>query len=82
LRIAANALKIAVREIERGNSHRDALETIFNDLEVIDEPDLSRKIKEGDYDDRFEMLQEKLLSIVAMKLEVANPSYFKSVQNP
>jgi hypothetical protein len=82
LRIAANALKIAVREIEGGNSHRDALQTIFNDLGVIDEPDLSRKIKEGDYDDRFEMLQEKLLSIVAMKLEVANPSYFKSVQNP
>ena len=40
-------------------------------------PDLSEKIKAGHYDDRFEILQEKLLSIVTMKLEVANPSHFQ-----
>jgi len=82
LRIAANALKIAVREIEGETSHRNALHTILSDLEAIDMPDLSEKIKAGDYDDRFEMLQEKLLSIAAMKLEVANPSHFKQVQDP
>ena len=82
LRIAANALKIAVREIEGETSHRNALHTILSDLEAIDMPDLSEKIKAGDYDDRFEMLQEKLLLIAAMKLEVANPRHFKQVQDP
>tara|TARA_X000000368_G_scaffold419089_1_gene422325 strand:+ start:19098 stop:19481 length:384 start_codon:yes stop_codon:yes gene_type:complete len=77
LRIAANALKIAIREIEGGNSHRDTLQTILTDLEAIDMHDLSEKIKAGDYDDRFEMLQEKLLSIVTMKLAVANPEHFQ-----
>ena len=77
LRIAANALKIAIREIEGGNAHRDTLQTVLNDLEAIDMPDLSEKIKAGHYDDRFEMLQDKLLSIVTMKLEVANPSHFQ-----
>lgn len=77
LRIAANALKIAIREIEGGNAHRDTLQTVLNDLEAIDMPDLSEKIKAGHYDDRFEMLQDKLLSIVTMKLEVANPRHFQ-----
>ena len=45
-------------------------------------PNLSEKIKAGDYDDRFELLQEKLLLIVGMKLEVANPRYFKQMQDP
>ena len=82
LRIAANALKIAVREIEGKASHQDALQNILTDLGAVDMPDLSEKIKAGDYDDRFEMLQEKLLSIVTMKLEVANPRHFIQVQDP
>ncbi len=82
LRIAANALKIALREIEGRASHQDALQNIFTDLGAVDMPDLSEKIKAGDYDDRLEMLQEKLLSIAAMKLEVANPRHFKQVQDP
>ena len=77
LRIAANALRIAIREIESETSHRDTLQTVLADLEAIDMPDLSKKIKAGHYDDRFEMLQEKLLSIVTMKLEVANPRHFQ-----
>ena len=77
LRIAANALRIAIREIESETSHRDTLQTVLADLEAIDMPDLSEKIKAGHYDDRFEMLQEKLLSIATMKLEVANPSHFQ-----
>ena len=77
LRIAANALRIAIREIESETSHRDALQTVLADLEAIDMPELSEKIKAGHYDDRFEMLQEKLLSIVTMKLEVANPRHFQ-----
>ena len=82
LRIAANALKIAVREIEGKASHLDALQTILTELEALNMPDLSKKIKAGYYDDRFEILQEKLLSIVTMKLEVANPRHFKQAQNP
>ena len=77
LRIAANALKIAIREIEEIGSHRHILQTIFEDLEATDARDLSRKIKAGDYDDRFEVLQEKLLNIVTMKLTITNPNYFK-----
>ena len=77
LRIAANALRIAIREIESETSHRDTLQTVLADLEAIDMPDLSEKIKAGHYDDRFEMLQEKLLSIATMKLEVANPRHFQ-----
>ncbi len=77
LRIAANALRIAIREIESETSHRDALQTVLADLEAIDMPELSEKIKAGHYDDRFEMLQEKLLSIATMKLEVANPRHFQ-----
>ena len=69
-------------EIEGRASHQDALQNILTDLGAVDMPDLSEKIKTGDYDDRFEMLQEKLLSIVAMKLEVANPRHFKQVQDP
>ena len=56
LRIAANALKIAVREIEGRSSHEDTLRSILSDLEAADMPDLSEKIKAGEYDDRFEML--------------------------
>ncbi len=82
LRIAANALKIAVREIEGETSHKNALHTILSDLEAIDMPDLSEKIKAGEFDDRLEMLQKKLLLIVTMKLEVVNPNYFESIQNP
>ena len=82
LRIAANALKIAVREIEGKASHLDALQTILTELEALNMPDLSEKIKAGHYDDRFEILQEKLLSVVSMKLEVANPRHFKQVENP
>ena len=77
LRIAANALRIAIREIENETSHKDTLQTVLTDLEAIDMPDLSEKIKAGYYDDRFEILQEKLLSIITMKLEVANPSHFQ-----
>ena len=77
LRIAANALRIAIREIESETSHRDTLQTVLADLEAIDMPDLSEKIKAGHYADRFEMLQEKLLSIATMKLEVANPRHFQ-----
>ena len=77
LRIAANALRIAIREIENETSHKDTLQTVLTDLEAIDMPDLSEKIKAGHYDDRFEILQEKLLSIVTMKLEVSNPSHFQ-----
>ena len=77
LRIAANALGIAIREIENEISHKDTLQNVLIELEAIDMPDLSEKIKAGHYDDRFEMLQEKLLSIVTMKLEVANPRHFQ-----
>jgi len=77
LRIAANTLKIAVREIEGRASHQDALQTILTELGAVDMPDLSEKIKAGEYDDRFETLQEKLLLIAAMKLDVANPNHFK-----
>ena len=77
LRIAANALRIAIREIENETSHKDTLQTVLTELEAIDMPDLSEKIKAGYYDDKFGMLQEKLLSIVTMKLEVANPRHFK-----
>ena len=42
LRIAANALKIAIREIQEGNSHKDDLQTIFSDLDAVDATDLSK----------------------------------------
>ena len=58
LRIAANALRIAIREIENEASHKDTLQTVLTDLEAIDMSDLSEKIKAGHYDDRFEILQE------------------------
>ena len=82
LRIAANALKIAIREIQEGNSHKDDLQTIFNDLDTVDTTDLSEQIQAGNYDDKFEILHEKLLAIVTMKLGVANPNYFLEKQNP
>lgn len=82
LRIAANALKIAMREIQEGNSRKDDLQTIFSDLDAVDATDLSKKIRSGDYDDKFEILHEKLLAIVTMKLDVANPDYFIEKQNP
>ena len=82
LRIAANALKIAMREIQEGNSRKDDLQTIFSDLDAVDATDLSKKIQSGGYDDKFEILHEKLLAIVTMKLDVANPDYFIEKQNP
>ena len=82
LRIAANALKIAMREIQEGNSRKDDLQTIFSDLDAVDATDLSKKIQSGDYDDKFEILHETLLAIVTMKLDVANPDYFIEKQNP
>lgn len=75
LRIAANALAIAGRELASGQQHRVAHEQRLRGLGVSSDAELAERIRSGDFDNRWEEVHEALAIGVAESLSVANPRH-------
>jgi len=75
LRVAANALSIAGREMELGPIHREAHLTRLNSLGMGTDRDLAEAIRRGDLDERWTEVSAAVRASVADSLSVANPSY-------
>lgn len=75
VRIAANALTIAERELRLGPGHAAAHTARLAALGYQDDAALAAAIRAGDLDDRWAELEAMLWDTVADKLAVANPGY-------
>ena len=75
LRVAANALSIAARELEAQPIDAAAHEERLAALGVDSEPALSEAIREGAFDDRRAEVAEALWQTTLAKLAVTNPRY-------
>ncbi len=75
LRVAANALSIAAREIASLPADAVAYSARLDALGVESEHALSDAIQAGDFDDRRPELAESLWATTLAKLAVANPAY-------
>ena len=75
LRVAANALAIAEREIDMAPEIRRAHESRLRALGVADDVALSERIRGGDFDHRIDELVSHLSESVSDSLSVANPGY-------
>lgn len=75
LRIAANALTIAAREVRSAPQDRAAHTERLRSLGASSEQELAEAIRNGRLDDRRSELAEALWATTLDKLAVANPSY-------
>lgn len=75
VRVAANALAIARRELELGPAHRQAHRDRLDALGVADDAALSAAIRAGDLDHRWDEVRRAVAESVADSLEVAHPGY-------
>ncbi|MDG2026184.1 MAG: DUF6285 domain-containing protein [Acidimicrobiales bacterium] len=75
LRVAANALAIAAREIEVLPGDAVAHAAMLADFGVATEAELSAVIRSGGLDDRRSELATALWETTLAKLAVANPGY-------
>lgn len=75
LRVAANALAIAAREIEYGEAHRNAHRARLEALGVATDEELAAAIRAGDFDDRWAEVSAAVSASVRDSLDVANPAY-------
>lgn len=75
VRIAANALAIAAREVALGPTHRAAHRQWLDALGAADDPSLSALIRSGDLDERWAAVHEALTAIVDDKLDAASPAH-------
>ena len=75
LRVAANALAIAGREVELGPEHRASHEARLRSLGVDSDRELSEAIRAGTFDDRWDEVASVVRAGVAASLAVANPGY-------
>jgi len=75
--VAANVCAVVAREIRAGEAPKLADDELFRELLGGEggAPELARRIREGDFDDRFDELSERLAEHVARKLEIARPGY-------
>jgi hypothetical protein len=74
-RVAANALRIAGRELELGDEHAAAHRDRLDQLGCADDVALGVAIRAGEFDDRWDELGAALASTVLDKLAVANPDH-------
>jgi len=77
VRIAANALSIAEREIASADGHRQAHRDRLHALDVHDDAELATAIRRGDFDDRWEEVRDAIAASVVDSLSVANPGYVR-----
>jgi len=75
LRISANALGIASREIELGPDHRSAHTARLAELGVANDRQLAELIRSGELDHRWDEVRDAIAASVADSLAVANPAY-------
>ena len=75
LRVAANALAIAGRELSSGPADAAAHAERLAGLGVTSEAELAEAVRGGGFDDRWGELIEVLWATTLDKLAVANPRY-------
>ena len=75
VRVAANALAIAARELELGPVHQQAHRARLAALGVADDASLGEAIRAGAFDDRWDEVRQAISASVADSLLVANPGY-------
>ncbi len=75
LRIAANALTVAAREVADGPAAVDAHRERLAELGYANDRELSEAIRNGDVDDRLREVLEAVAAAVADSLAIANPGY-------
>lgn len=74
-RVAANALRIAEREVLLAPAHEQAHRKRLAALGCADDEDLCAKIRDGSLDHRFGDVAEATRAAVVDKLTVANPAH-------
>lgn len=77
LRVAANALAIAGREIQHAPAHQASHGARLAGLGVASDRDLCDAIRTGDFDDRWDEVAGAVRASIADSLIVANPGYAK-----
>lgn len=82
LRVAANALSIAAREIASFPAHAAAHDERLASLGVESDEALSLAIRDGRFDDRRAALAEALWATTLDELAVANPAYRDETLEP
>ena len=75
LRVAANALAIAGREIQHAPAHRAGHGARLAELGAASDRDLCHAIRTGDFDDRWDEVAGAVRAAIADSLSVANPGY-------
>ena len=75
LRIAANALTVAAREVADGPAAVAAHRERLTRLGFRDDHELSAAIRSGALDDRFRQVLDVVAAGVADSLAIANPTY-------
>lgn len=75
LRVAANALTIASREIEQGERYRAKHRERLQDLGFESDRALSEAIRSGSMDARWNEVADAVRATVRDSLAVANPNY-------
>jgi aminoglycoside phosphotransferase (APT) family kinase protein len=74
-RVAANAIRIARREVLLADAQRAAHRGRLAELGCADDAELARAVRAGDLDDRFDDVVSAVRATVTDKLLVANPGY-------
>jgi hypothetical protein len=82
LRVTLRALGIVRRELEYAGTHTSTHAAALAALGVADERELAAAIRDGAFESRDGELYAALREIVRTKLEVANPGYLQSPENP
>jgi hypothetical protein len=82
VRIAANALRVAVREVREGpalvEAHRERLAA----LGYANDRALCEAIRAGETDDRFAAVLDAIATSVEASLAIANPGYAGEARGP
>ena len=80
-RVAANVLAMVERELELGPQQSDAHLDGLRALGCVDDADLARKIRVGDFNDEAGNVRDDVEAFVfdsvVDKLRVANPKYLR-----
>jgi AcrR family transcriptional regulator len=74
-RVAASVLGVAQRELLLGEAHQAAHRERLAGLGCADDAELSRRIREGGLDDRFDEVVAVVWAAVLDKLAVADPRH-------
>ena len=74
-RVAVNVLAMVERELRLGDDQAVAHAVRLAQLGCVDDEELARRIRHGQFDDRLAEVRELVWADVRAKLAVANPKY-------